>query len=564
MKLVRLIIPLFAIIIILISIFPTISFFINTPKDSVYTFIHNSVSDYPYYISFIRQGTYGSFTTIDQFTTEPQLPGFIQIFYLWLGKLGRAFNLSPIHIYFFTRIILGFIFLATGYKFISYFLKEKWTTILAFVFFTTSASLPKIVTSAGGIDFWPYLFWWTEIDPIIRATFIPHFLLGHIGLAACLLFLLKLFKSNKLRYLFCSIIIGILVGFAHPPSLGMIYYILVFYLLILILSSRPSLRGAWRDLSRMRDSHSEILRDSSTSLGMTVPLALSFIFIFFTIPSLLYIYFTTKLVFPWTLMKAQESLFYTISVTEYLLAIGPIFILGVLGILVMMKSLLTEKKNYQNLILILWVVIDIVMIPLSYFLVYKSPIKIPTFANIRFLSMAIQLPLSILAVYFLSFVKKRWGNKLFWGICTVYAVLTLVMYPGSIAGQTNISSSVYNFVYPKRSLANAFIFLDNLSNESEAVLASEDNSKLLPLFAKNKVYFGQSIYTYNNEGKSLQTDKFFTAKYTPDEAFNFLKGGNIAYVLVDDNKTKEKLDGYPFLEKIYDKELIFIYRAREK
>jgi len=561
MKSERLIIFLLALVFILVSIFPTINFYIRTPQDSVYTFIHNSISDYPYYISFIRQGTYGSFTTIDQFTTEPQLPGFIHIFYLWLGKLGNVFHLSPINIYFLARIIFGFIFLIVSFKFISFFLKDKWAKIIAFIIFIISTSFPKIIFLGGRIDFWPYLFWWTEMDPLLRATFIPHFLFGHIGLTACLLFLLKLFKSYKFRYLFYSIIIGFIVGFAHPPSLGMIYYILISYLFILSLLSRPSLLGAWRDLSRMQDSHSDKLRDSSTTLGMTVQLFLSFLFILFTIPPLLYIYFTTRLVFPWTLMKAQESLFYTISFVEYLLALGPIFILGLFGIVVVMKSLLIEKKNYQSLILILWVLIDIVMIPLSYFLAFKSPIKIPTFANIRFLSMAIQLPLAILAVYFLSFVRKRWSNKLFWGICAVYAVLTLIMYPGSIAGQTNISPSVYHFVYPKKSLVNAFIFLDKLSSETETVLASEDNSKLLPLFARNKVYFGQSIYTYNNEDKSLQVDKFFSENMTIDEVKSFLKGGNISYVLVDDEKIKERIDSYQFLKIIYEKDRVYIYEV---
>lgn len=521
-------------ILITLSISPNFYFYFKTPASSIYTFLHNSVSDYPYYVSFIRQGTYGRATTIDQFTTESQSSGFIHIFYLWLGKIGGVFSLSPILIYFLARVILGVIFLLISYRFIAYFLKLKWQRLLAFIFFISSSSFPHVVQTNKGINLWSYLSWWTEIDPFRRATFIPHFLMGHIGLAAGLLLLLYLFETYNIRYLLYAVIVGVAVGLAHPPSLGMIYYILGMYFVTKLIFFT----------SRNFFLISPVLR----------ALLFVFLFVLFTSPSLIYIHRTTNNIFPWTLMKAQESLFYAISLPEYLLALGPIFVLGLLGILFSLRG--------ESLILTLWVIIDIVMIPLSRVIAFTPlPLRIPTFANIRFLSMAIQLPLAILAVFFLVFVKEHFGKKFFWVIIGLYTILTIVMYPGSISGQLQDFSSVSQFVYPKKALIETFNFLENLGNEKDTVLASADSSLLLPLFARNKVYFGQAIYTDNNPLKSKKVEEFFAGGMTKCDAYKLVNEGRIRYLLGEEATFREKIEQYSFLKQMYAKDKISIYEV---
>lgn len=530
----ELIVAFLILILITLSISPNFYFYFKTPVESIYTFLHNSVSDYPYYVSFIRQGIYDRTTTIDQFTTEPQSSGFIHIFYLWLGRIGGVFSLSPILIYFLARVILGVIFLLVSYRFIAYFLKLKWQRLLAFIFFISSSSFPHVVRTDKGIEFWPFLSWWTEIDPFRRATFIPHFLMGRIGLAAGLLLLLYLFETYNIRYLLYAVIVGVVVGLAHPPSLGMIYYILGMYFVTKLIFFT----------SRNFFLISPVLR----------ALLFVFLFVLFTSPSLIYIHRTTNNIFPWTLMKAQESLFYAISLPEYFLALGPIFVLGLLGILFSFKG--------ESLILTLWVIIDIVMIPLSRVIAFTPlPLRIPTFANIRFLSMAIQLPLAILAVFFLVFVKEHFGKKFFWVIIGLYTILTIIMYPGSISGQLQDFSSVPQFVYPKKALIEAFNFLEDFGNEEDVVLTSADNSLLLPFFARNKIYFGQNIYTNNNISKSKEAEEFFAGGMTKCEAYKLVNEGKIHYLLIDEDRFKEKMKQYSFLKQTYAKDQVYIYEV---
>ena len=511
----EIIIAVLSVLFIFLSISPTLILYFKTPADSVYTFLHNSISDYPYYISFIRQGIEGRITTIDQFTLEDQSPGLIHIFYLGLGRIGRLFGLSAVITYFSARIFFGLLLLMTSYVFISNFIKIKWQRILAFLIFVTSISFPQIVETEKGIALWQYLYWWTEMDPINRLTFIPHFLFGHIGLIAIILLLLSVFKLFRLDYFILSILIGLILGLVHPPSLGMLYLILGLYLLF--------------------NLNVKNLRTLS-------------IYIISTVPSLIYIYYTTQNVFPWNLMGKQESLFYAINLVEYLLSLGPVLILGLIGILI--------KRKGEALVLSLWILIDIIMIPVSS--------KFPVFSNIRFLSMLIQLPLSILAVLLFDFLKKRRKKVLFSLLISLQMVLTLMMLPGSlISAFSSGNLSILNFIYPKKSLVTALTFLDGKTFPSGAILANQENSMLSVIYSNRPVYFGQPVWTYQNQEKKQRTEEFFSGKMNACQTFQFLKEGKIGYILTENSKNDFTDKNYLYLDKLYEEDDIAIYKFQK-
>ena len=511
----EIIIAVLSVLFIFLSISPTLILYLKIPADSVYTFLHNSISDYPYYISFIRQGIEGRITTIDQFTLEDQSPGLIHIFYLGLGRIGRLFGLSAVITYFSARIFFGLLLLMTSYVFISNFIKIKWQRILAFLIFVTSISFPQIVETEKGIALWQYLYWWTEMDPINRLTFIPHFLFGHIGLIAIILLLLSVFKLFRLDYFILSILIGLILGLVHPPSLGMFYLILGLYLLF--------------------NLNVKNLRTLS-------------IYIISTVPSLIYIYYTTQNVFPWNLMGKQESLFYAINLVEYLLSLGPVLILGLIGILI--------KRKGEALVLSLWILIDIIMIPVSS--------KFPVFSNIRFLSMLIQLPLSILAVLLFDFLKKRRKKVLFSLLISLQMVLTLMMLPGSLISAFSPGNlSILNFIYPKKSLVTALTFLDRKTFPSGAILANQENSMLSVIYSNRPVYFGQPVWTYQNQEKKQRTEEFFSGKMNACQTFQFLKEGKIGYILTENSKNDFTDKNYLYLDKLYEEDDIAIYKFQK-
>jgi hypothetical protein len=249
-------------------------------------------------------------------------------------------------------------------------------------------------------------------------------------------------------------------------------------------------------------------------------------------------------------MGIQESRFYAIDIVEYVLALGPLFVFGVIGAV----GVLIAKKDNRSIwwyVPLLWVVIDIVMIPLSRILAfYPLPVRIPTFANIRFLSMAIQLPLAVLAVYFFSLLQKRFGYFLMLFPLGVYAVLTALMYPGSIAVQLHDFSSVRSYLYPSRDLVSAFQFLDAQKDKDAAVFLNPKNSLLLPLFASNRIFYGQAIYTSGNDQKKQFAKQFFGGEAKACDVYQYFKDGNIKYVL-DENEMTAYPQYRSFLSQMY-------------
>lgn len=520
-----------SLLLIALSASPYISFHLLAPANTEYTFLHNSISDYPYYVSFTNQGVYGRTTTIDQFTSESQSPGFIHIFYLWLGVLGRIFGLSAIMTYFAARILLGLVFLFTAHAFISYFIKEKWLRIISFLLFSLSHSFPRIATYSGVSYIEPYLNWWTEIDPIGRATFIPHFLMGHIGLTGCLLLLMILFRTRMFVLLIPTIILGMITGLAHPPSLGMVYYIAGTYLLMD--GTMAIMQKKWKKWL--------------TRLGIFG------LFTAFTIPTLLYILSTTDHIFPWTLMKAQESLFYALSLPEYILAIGPLFFLGLSGILFLKWKNIPFNHDLRILLIpILWIGIDVLMVPLSKIIAYTPlPVKIPTFANIRFLSMAIQLPLSVLAVYTLQYLYNRWGQKAVATVLTVFIIVTLPVYQKTFRELYVLSPYVRYYALADSETVKAAEYMNANTKPEEVVLARPESSKLLSYFINNRLYTGQQIYTQYYDYKNKIVAQLLEGKTDKCSLAKNMINGNIRYIYADNTAEVTILDKYDFLGLFY-------------
>lgn len=495
-----------------LSLISNIRQYVNKPTGTVYTFLHNSVSDYPYYISFIRQGKDGNLTTIDQFTTEPQTPGLVHIFYLLLGLAGKIINLTPVQMYFISRIVLGLGFLLISYKFISLFFHQYWERIITLCIFLTGASFPKEIHFEGGFSAWSYLYWWTEMDPLNRITFIPHFLFGHISL------ILMIYLLIKNKNIFTIAFWGLITGFVHPPSLGMTYYILASLLII------KGIKNLIKKYMRWRKYFEEVFK---------------FITYFaISVPSLVYIFYTTTRIFPWTLMGLQESLFYAIQLKEYLLAIGPIFPLALIGGTIYLFIHKNEDSGKYP-ILFLWIIIDIVMIPLSE-LVHYSTLKdyFPTFANIRYLSMAIHLPLSILTGLLL--IKLYRKNTVFFIITFfIYLVMTTPMLYTSIKGQMVDNPSISRYVYVDNNAVGAITYLNNRLKNEEAVLANEYISQMTPLYSNNKVYFGQAIYTKDNLQKKTQIEKLFNDSADECDVYSIIDKGNIKYLLAVNQKERD-------------------------
>lgn len=135
-------------------------------------------------------------------------------------------------------------------------------------------------------------------------------------------------------------------------------------------------------------------------------------------------------VFPWNLPRAFEGWSFALSMKEYILALGPVVVFALIGFIVV-------KKSASMLMLFLWIITSLVMIPLSLQMPF-SPIAFirnHPVSNIRFLQVAVWVPLSIFAAYGVFFIWKRASLPIRMVFVCVVLTLTFVGYPSTIAEQ---------------------------------------------------------------------------------------------------------------------------------
>lgn len=477
---------------------------------------HNYTYDYNVYLAKMRQGAEGRWTVINKYTSEPNSGVLLQEFYLISGKISHWLGLTPAMAYQIMRLILGFAFLLVIYQLIAYFLKNSWLRKVAFLLSAISAGFP-------GFGFWegswhPLIWfgWWQEVDVIKRATYVPHYLIGHIMTVLCLLFLLK--SQKKL-----SILAGIIAGFVHPPSLLIVWGIWGFWTLF-----NFKLKNAIQGL----------------------------IFVFITSLPLLYINQVTA-VYPWkTLVDFTRSVTWAYSFKEYCLSLGMTLVLGTIAAV---KIILQRQKNY--LPLVFWLLV----VPLG--MVFFKLTKL--FSDTYFMQVAIQIPLAILSTWLLVKIYPKFRNWVVLGILLisvptwyaslsgqfqfidqrVAAVMPLVPYPSQV-------------MYPLKDWWEGIKWLESNTPRDAVVLSAVTAGNYIPAYAGNTVYFGHQSETVRFNEKKLMVDAFFAGTTKEKEAKEFLRQGRVDYVFYGpQEKELGKFAPPSFLTPVYQSESTTIYQV---
>src|SRR4030042_760271 len=211
----------FSFLLLFLSFFPTLyeAFQANNlgdPRRLMLWGEHNYTYDYNVYLAKMRLGAEGQWTVINKYTSEPHQGILLQEFYLLTGKIGGWLRLTPPLTYHLVRIFLAVGFLLAIYQLICFFLKDGLQRKMAFLLALFSGSWPRFVYYHQGWHPALFMDWWQEMDVIRRATYVPHYLLGHLLTIVMLLSLLK-------KKLVWALISGLIAGFVHPPSLLIIW-----------------------------------------------------------------------------------------------------------------------------------------------------------------------------------------------------------------------------------------------------------------------------------------------------------------------------------------------------
>ena len=479
----------------------------QTPPGRIFSGAQFYTDDYAVYVSYIRQGQEGRWTTTDKFTSEPHPSSLIHEEYLLWGKLTGLFRLSPIFSYHLARLIFGLLFLLLIY----FFLKKVFPSLKEFP--QRLLALILICLGNGFLDKsgQPFLSWLTEADSTQRFACLPHYL---IGFSFSLAIFNWYFSENKnwlLPFLF-----GLALGFVLPSSFLVVFATLVVFFLF----SKKSFRLAF----------------------LLAILFLSFL------PSFFY-YQKIFQVPPWSHIfaweKANRPAF---SFWQYLAALGPTAFLFPLGIFAP-----KEKRS--------WAIFFFSLVGVVFLFAFFAAAKLnlnPT----RFLQFPLFLPFAVLTIFgFSRFLKKPFLLAL---ATAFLLVITLPTSFVSLKNQKEMYADFSELIYPGRELVEAFGFLAKNTSPSKTVLTLYQAGNLIPFFAGNKVYLGHLQETLNYPLKVKLAEDFFAGKMSPSQAKEFLSQGKIDLVFLSPQEKSlgGKIEVYPFLKSVYQSQTITIFEFK--
>ena len=497
------------------------------PADRVMTSAeHMYTYDYNVYLSKIKQGMEGRWNVVDKYDNNPKQKGvFLQILYLLSGKVGGFLRITPLLTFHILRTILSSLWILTIIFLSFYFLKNPFLAFLGVLLSLFAASWPVFYKYQGTTWIGMHMAWWQEMDVLKRISYIPHYTLNYIIISILAILLSKQLTINNFR----TICVILFFSFFIHPSAGLLF--LISWVLYHFINS------VWfRKYNRYQIA--KIVYDTI------------FLFLVAALPLIYFQYVTSD--YPWkSLVDFDKYSRFPLNVKEYILALGPVFFTGVLGLIVALI-----KKEKKLLSLVSWI--------LGAFLAILAFKKFPLQSELRFVQTANHIPLAILSVYFLFTIKQiilngwqKWkgsherarslrlptnlrknqnqylsidkniienknehsweGN--FWqaplniiinifvyGIILAITILGLVQSYFSLKSQTDfIHQRVVagqplvpyppQVMYPLKDLFNAFIWLEKNSKNEDVVLSHIYAGNYIPAYSGNFVYLGHNPET---------------------------------------------------------------------
>lgn len=539
--------PFVVILVLLVAMALNMAAFVNrsfvTPADKTFAGTQFYSDDYAVYVSYVRQGQQGRWTTVDRFTSEPHPPALIHEEYLLWGKLTGLFKIPPVLSYHLARMVWGIIFLLALYALLIRFFPKKKDSVLrvgSFVLATLSAGFFERVNNKSEL----YLSWLTDLDPTQRFGPVPHYLLGFI----CLLVILAAFYSlsdevgkKRRKSILIIALAGLIGGFVLPSSLVVAVSTLAIFGLSSFLAVTLTRRSEyWRNIK----------------LSAQVILVLFLV----NLPSLLY-YRKIFQVSPWSHILAWERVNRgDFTLEKYLLALGPVAFLVPLG------WLSVRRETKAVLFLTSWW--------LTVFLWSFRLADLTGLNPTRFLQSLVYVPMAVLtalglrqtAVWLAGKVAPRAVQTIFLVLVAGVLLIGLPALRVSLKSQFAMYNNFSGLIYPEKDLVDAYRFLEAKTGPDEAVLTLYQSGNLIPFMAGNTTYLGHLQETINFNDKVDRAALFYTGTLDEEKARSFLDQNHLSLVFYSpqERSVGGKIDEYSFLEPIFENQAVTVYRYTDQ
>lgn len=211
---------------------------LHTPQGYYYPYLDKiSFSDY-YYLGLIRYGMGPDWLLRIPYVASAHTASFIQIFFVWLGKLSLMTGIGPAEVFALFRILGGLVFLLSSLFFFKLILSPRLAR-LAFLLFLFAQPL---FLRENPSFFEEFKVWVWHFGEAARRVSVmpPHYTLGK-GLAVLsVCFLILSLRSKKKRFILFASVCVFFAGIIYPPPVFIIGLSLVLtsfaYIIIWVLS----------------------------------------------------------------------------------------------------------------------------------------------------------------------------------------------------------------------------------------------------------------------------------------------------------------------------------------
>lgn len=520
-----LIIILLTTFIISLSFYPTIDKFLNAPKNTTYIGTHNFILDYSIYLSVITQGQQGNLLARELHTGELHPGSLVHIYYLLAGYLTGPFKIPPYIVYHLLRLISAFIFAGSVYWFVSLFAKNSFQRIALFFLTYASAGIPRLLKAPDGtLSSTLYFSSWSGFDVIRRSAFLPHGLMQNSLMLLTIGLFIKYEGNFQRKYLILAGIILFITNLFSPFHSGLA---LLSYFVYSLIKLKPN-------------NFKRILKNLLLLLT-------------FFLPTYIYIQHAfSQGVLAW-LKKWDAGALELIDFKNYFLGLGPIFFLGIIGLLIAIR-----KKGCKNFFLVFFTVITLV------FLFTLKLDKLLGVNNFKFLGIPLHVFLGILSFYTLSALFSRF-KKVIIAVLIIFflqSIPTFYIAFTQLKNEYVISGYPYNVFLPITYYQGIVWIKENTNPQTDIVLSKLLSGNLVPALAGNRVYLGHPVSTINYGQKLETANRFFENSMSTDQAKKFLSENSIAYIFYSyDEYISPDLNKYPFLLKVYSNPDVNIYKS---
>ena len=500
-----------ALVFAFLNIFHILPHFFKAPPGTSYLAIGHYGYDYLACLAVIKQGLAGSWSAVNQFNSEKMAGWWVVTWPLLLaGQIGRLFSFSAPLVYWLSVFLLTVVILLAAYFLISLVCREKKFLVFpVFLTFIFAAPFFKIKTLKPFSPEVYRLTWYSEATFLNRLSVIPHHLTAIFLTLALFLacfsfweyFFPKKASSSKIWLKF------------FPIALLFVLIMTLWPLRIVYLFPTFIFSFGWGFFSYQLKEKQKLL----TGLKMVL-----FLTIFLILTGLCFKKDISNVYLPEVVSWEKAQMEFP-SLGRFLLATGPVFILGWLGLI-----FLILKKVKLPLVLVFGLSASF----LSYFLFFTPVSLVFSNHNSRFIFSEAYLFLSLSLFFALEkiFPKKI---KVFWLLVVILAIFSFPSFFQvlKVRAKSLEGVSPIHLFLDKEVLAG-FQFLDRLPGEKVVLTPpSSDFGVVLPAFAKAKVFLGYWPGTTNYQQKLSQAQDFYNGKMSRLQQKEFLTKNGINYII---------------------------------